>query len=282
MEVTKHEKSGVIYYAWDEMTAAGGLHGFSTRVGGVSQPPLDTLNLGANQGDDPEAVEENFRRFCGAIGADPDRLVKNHQVHGDLVRAVTEGDIMPRPGAPGVFEADGLSTDRPGLALTIFSADCTPVLLFDPVRKAAAAVHSGWRGTAIGAAARGVECLVRRYGSRPENILAAIGPCISACCFETHGDVPDGLRAGMGEEAEQFIRPLLGGEKYMVDLKGANRRWLERAGVEEKHIAVCPACTACDPVLFWSHRRMGSRRGSMAAVLQIRSEKMNEKTRRNY
>lgn len=269
MEVTQHEKNGVIYYAWDEMTAAGAAHGFSTRIGGVSAAPMDTLNLGANRGDDPAAVGENFRRFCGAVGADADALVKNHQVHGKTVRPVTAADRMPSPELPGVFEADGLCTDRRGLCLTVFSADCTPILLFDPVRRAAAAVHAGWRGTAIGAAAQGVERMTAEYGCDPANILAAIGPCISLCCFETHRDVPDGLRAGMGQEAETVIHPLAGSEKYMVDLKGANRRWLERAGVRPEHIAVCPACTACDPESFWSHRKMGNRRGSMAGVIQI-------------
>ena len=269
MEVTRHEKNGVVYYAWDEMTAAGAAHGFSARVGGVSAAPMDTLNLGANCGDDPAAVAENFRRFCAAVGTNADALVKNHQVHGELVRPVTEKDVMPAPEAPGRYEADGLCTDREGVCLTVFSGDCTPILLFDPVKRAAAAVHAGWRGTAAGAAARGVERLTAEYGCDPKDLLAAIGPCISLCCFETHRDVPDGLRAGMGEEAEAFVHPLPGGEKYMVDLKGANRRWLERAGVRPERIAVCPACTACAPELFWSHRKMGNRRGSMAGMIQI-------------
>ena len=111
--------------------------------------------------------------------------------------------------------------------------------------------------------------MTEEYGCAPADILAAIGPCISLCCFETHRDVPDGLRAGMGQEAETVIHPLAGSEKYMVDLKGANRRWLERAGVRPEHIAVCPACTACDLESFWSHRKMGNRRGSMAGVIQI-------------
>ncbi len=268
MEVTRQEKNGVVYYACPELTAAGTAHGFSTRIGGVSEAPWDTLNLGASRGDEIWAIEENFRRFCGAIGTDSDALVKNHQVHGDLVRTVTMEDRMPSSFAPGIVEADGMATQVPGLCLTIFSGDCTPILLFDPVKKNAAAVHAGWRGTALGTALRGVERL-EQMGSRPENILAAIGPCISVCCFETHIDVPEGLRKGLGVEAEAFIRPKGDGEKYMVDLKGANARWLERGGVLPEHIAVCPACTACDLETFWSHRRMGTKRGSMAAMIQI-------------
>ena len=111
--------------------------------------------------------------------------------------------------------------------------------------------------------------MVLDYGCDPGDILAAIGPGIGPCCFETHADVPDGLRAGLGAEAEPFIRPLPGGEKFTVDLKGANARWLERAGVAPEHIALCPACTACQLDLFWSHRVQGNRRGSMAAMIQL-------------
>lgn len=108
------------------------------------------------------------------------------------------------------------------------------------------------------------------YGCQGEDILAAIGPGISTCCFETHADVPDGLREGMGERAEEFIHPIPENrEKYHVDLKGANRRWLMDAGVAPDHIAVCQACTACRGDLFWSHRRLGVRRGSLATVIQI-------------
>ena len=111
--------------------------------------------------------------------------------------------------------------------------------------------------------------MVRDYGCAPEHILAAIGPGIGPCCFETHSDVPDGLRIGLGEDAAPFIRPLSKPGKYSVDLKGANARWLERAGLRREHIAVCPACTACDRGDFWSHRAQGNARGSMAAMIQL-------------
>ena len=145
------------------------------------------------------------------------------------------------------------------------------MLLCDPVKRVACAVHAGWRGTALGLAARGVERMKKDYGCRGKDILAAIGPGISTCCCETHADVPDGLRDGMGERAEEFIHPIPENpEKYHVDLKGANRRWLMDAGVDPSHIAVCEVCTACRGDLFWSHRRLGVRRGSLATVIQIR------------
>lgn len=269
MEITRQERCGVSFYACPDPAWAGAAHGFSTRLGGVSPAPMDSLNLAANRGDDPANVRENFTRFCAAVGADVNALVKNHQIHGDTVRPVTRADVMPSPETPGTFEADGLITGEPGVCLTIFSGDCIPVLLYDPVGRCIAAVHAGWRGTAIGAAARAAEAMVRDYGCNPNHILAAIGPGIGPCCFETHADVPDGLRAGLGADAEPFIRPLPREGKFSVDLKRANARWLERAGLLPDHIAICPACTACDLDTFWSHRVQGNLRGSMAAMIQL-------------
>ena len=212
MDILSVQRSGVTFYACTDPAWAGAAHGFSTRLGGVSPAPWDSLNLGASRGDAPGHVAENFRRFCAAAGADSAVLVKNHQVHGDLVRTVGPADACAGPADPGTFEADGLATDCPGVCLAVFSADCIPVLLYDPVRRAVAAVHAGWRGTALGIAARAVERMAGSFGSQPEDILAAVGPGISQCCFETHRDVPDGLRAGLGGDAAPFIRPRPGGE----------------------------------------------------------------------
>ena len=269
MDIIRQERHGVSFYACTHPAWAGAAHGFSTRLGGVSTAPWDSLNLGASRGDEPANVRENFSRFCAAVGADPGALVKNHQVHSALVRPVGRADILEDPAAPGVLDADGLVTDEPGVCLTVFSGDCIPILLYDPRARVIAAAHAGWRGTAAGIAARAAEAMVRDYGCDPGNILAAIGPGIGPCCFETHADVPDGLRAGLGPEAEPFIHPLPGGEKFTVDLKGANARWLERSGLNPDHIAVCSACTACQLDTFWSHRGQGNVRGSMAAVIQL-------------
>ena len=272
MDITRKERHGVPFYACSHPTWAGAAHGFSTRLGGVSPAPWDSLNLGANRGDDPDNVRENFTRFCAAVGTDVHALVKNHQIHSNLVRPVSRADILSDPAAPGVFEADGLVTDVPGLCLTIFSGDCIPVLLYDPVRRCAAAAHAGWRGTAAGIAARAVEVMTADYGCRPENILAAIGPGIGPCCFETHADVPDAMEASLGRDALPFIQPLPAPGKFQVDLKRINARWLERAGIDPGRIVLCSACTACRRDEFWSHRLQGGQRGSMAAMIQLRIE----------
>lgn len=269
MEITRQQRHGVPFYACPDSAWAGAGHGFSTRLGGVSPAPMDSLNLGASRGDDPVNLRENFVRFCAAVGTDPNALVKNQQVHSNYARLVTRADVMDRPEAPGTYEADGLITVEPGVCLTIFSGDCIPILLYDPVRRCVAAAHAGWRGTAAGIAAWTVAAMVHNCGCQAKNILAAIGPGIGPCCFETHSDVPDGLRAGLGPDAEPFIRPLSREGKFSVDLKGANARCLERVGLRREHIAVCSACTACRLDEFWSHRVQGSARGSMAAVIQL-------------
>ncbi len=269
MEIVRTPRLGVPFYRCEDPAWAGAAHGFSTRRGGVSPAPWDTLDLGASRGDAPANVAENVRRCCAAVGTDPATLVKNQQVHGVRIRPVGRGDVMASPEDPGVAEADGLVTGEPGVCLTIFSGDCIPILLYDPKRRCIAATHAGWRGTAAGIAFQAVRAMAELYGCDPKEVLAAVGPGIGTCCFETHADVPDGLRAGLGADAEAFIHPVPESDKFFVDLKGANARWLVRAGLEPGNIAVCPACTACGREDFWSHRLQGTARGSMASVIQL-------------
>ncbi len=269
MKITERSKNGVPFLAADGIDAAGGAaHGFSTRAGGVSQGMWSSLNLGVNRGDDPDHVRENYRRFYGAIGAAGDRIAMTNQVHKGTVRVVTSADWKADPYDKVNYEADGLMTATPGVILTIFSADCIPVLLYDPVSRVAAAVHAGWRGTAAGIVTTAVERMRDVFDCKPEDILAAVGPGIGPDCFETHEDVPNAMMTSLSSPALPFIHIKENG-KYAVDLKGINARRLELAGLTQDHIAVCGECTACMPDKYWSHRRMGTNRGSMAAAIQL-------------
>ncbi len=241
----------------------GAANAFSTRLGGVSAGPLASLNLAVRYGDNPANVRENWRRFGEAAGFSLENLVCAKQVHGNFVRIVTRDNRGEGPDRPAV-ECDGLATDVPGVALAVFSADCTPILLCDEKRGAVAAVHAGWRGTALGIAQKAVEAMTAAFGTDPKDVRAAIGPCIDRCCFETRADVPEAMRAALGAAAEIAIDEH-GGGRFHVDLKDLNAIFLERAGV--RHIETCPFCTACQPERFWSHRRDGDARGSMAAVI---------------
>ncbi len=237
-------------------------HAFTTRRGGVSGGYLTSLNLGMNRGDDRSNVAENYARLAKTIGFDAEKLVLAHQVHGDLVRVVTEADSrgLDHRDYP---ECDGLITNTPGVTLAVFTADCTPILLHDPVTGAVGAVHAGWRGTAADIAGKAVRKMGLEFGCRPENIRAAIGPNIGPCCFETDADVPAALRETFGPAVEEFIRPA--GEKFYVNLKVINALALRRAGVAQ--IEISPECTMCDPEKYWSHRYTRGIRGSQGALI---------------
>ncbi len=271
MAFAEHTVNGVVFRAAPALEAAGGaVHGFSTRAGGVSTGCWASLNLGVSRGDDPAHVRENYRRFCAAVGADCASVVLANQVHGDKVRVVTSADCAQGLYGHRAYEADGLITDVPGAALVVFSADCIPVLLYDPVREVVAAAHAGWMGTALGIVTRAVEKMTSVYGCDPASILAAIGPGISQCCFETHADVPDAMTAALGAGAPDYVQTL-GGGKYKVDLKGLNALRLRRAGLLPAHISIDPDCTVCHPEKYWSHRVHRDQRGSQAAVIQLKA-----------
>lgn len=238
-------------------------HGFTTRYGGVSTGYLASMNIGTHRDDRPENVFANYRILGNAIGFDPQKLVLSKQTHTDNVLVVGTPQWGAGLFAPELPECDGLITNTPGTALTVFTADCTPILLCDPVTGAVGAVHAGWRGTAADIAGKAVRKMADAFGCRPENIRAAIGPNIAQCCFETDGDVPEALLRAFGEAAKQYVRAY--GDKYYVNLKEINALALRLAGVRD--IVIIPHCTCCDPDRFWSHRVVGQKRGSQGAII---------------
>lgn len=259
------KKKGTLEYLTAEGISTP--HCFTTRYGGVSTGSQASLNLAYCQSDTMENVEKNIHILAEALGFDPKKLVLTRQTHSDIVRVVTEKDAIGlcHRDYP---ECDALVTCTPGVTLLVFTADCTPLLLHDPVTGAVGAAHAGWRGTAKAIGAKTVEAMVRSFGCKPENIRAAIGPNIGQCHFETDGDVPQAMRAAFGEEVEAYIEKH--GEKYHLDLKGINALALCRAGVT--HIEISDACTYCQCDRFWSHRVTKGRRGSQGAVIFCKGE----------
>lgn len=259
MSVTTVKVGGLEY-----LTAAGIVapHCFTTRLGGVSQGYLASLNLGAHRGDEPGNVEKNFRILANALGFDPGCLVLTRQTHSNIVRQVCRADALGFDNHD-YPECDGLITCDPGTAIAVFTADCTPILLYDPVTGAVGAAHAGWRGTAAKISAKTVQAMVEAYGCQPENIRAAIGPNIGPCCFETDRDVPEAMVQAFGLAAEEHIRSV--GDKYYVNLKALNALQLRAVGVTSVEIAA--ECTVCQPDRFWSHRITGGNRGSQGAVI---------------
>jgi len=247
-------------------------HAFSTRRGGVSRPPFHTLNLGSAVPDDPAAIRENRRRFFGALGLDASRIVRVWQVHGDEV-LVVDGALVRRENFPRLllderYQYDAMVTDRVGLALTITTADCLPIFIADPVRRAVAAVHAGWRSTLRGIATKGLAALVETYASRPADCVAAVGPGILGCCFEVDEPVMGPLRAAV-RDWEAFIRPARPGH-WLLDLGALNVRFLAEGGLPPGAIHQMGLCTACRTDLFYSYRAEKPVTGRMMSALWLR------------
>jgi polyphenol oxidase len=234
---------------------AGFPHGFTTRHGGVSQAPWESLNLGAATGDDLGAVDGNWGRLRQETGL---TFARVRQVHG--CRVVRRED--PVAQADQADEADAVITSRPGLAACVLTADCAPVLIGDPRTGAVAAVHAGWRGTLARAAARAVEALVRDFGVQPENLLAAIGPAIGPCCYEVSPDLAKRFVDEIGPSVS-MVHP----RAPRVDLWSANEVVLREAGVSPERIEIIDRCTACDAESFFSHRRDGPRTGRQVGFI---------------
>ena len=264
MAMVTVEKGDLVYLAAQGISVP---HCFTTRLGGVSRGHLASLNIGFSRGDDRERVLENYRILDRALGFAPEQVVTTRQTHTDIVRTVTKADMGAGVTRPPFPDCDALVTRDAGVVLTVFTADCTPILLHDPVTGAVGAAHAGWRGTAADIAGKTVAAMVD-LGCRPEDIHAAIGPNIGPCCFETDRDVPDAMLAVLGPEAQKHIRS--SGVKYYVNLKEINAQLLRRAGV--RHVEISRLCTACRGDLFWSHRREGSLRGSQGAVILCKKE----------
>lgn len=246
-------------------------HGFSTRIGGVSKGCFSSLNLSFTRGDEEEAVRENFRRIGSAMGIRCEDMVFTHQTHTTNVRVVTEADkgcgiVKPRTYS----DVDGLVTDIPGICLVTFYADCVPLYFVDPVKKVIGLSHSGWRGTVGKIGKVTVETMCREFKSRPEDILAAVGPSICQDCYEVSEDVILEFQKTFSRELWQDIFYRKENGKYQLNLWEANRQILLGAGVLPEHISMPNLCTCCNPEFLYSHRASQGKRGNLGAFLGIK------------
>ena len=267
------------------------VHGFSTRKGGLSDAYGEgDLNLGFTRDDPRTNVEENRTAFLKALGAVGRRgkhwpLVTLKQVHSPAIHHVTSVPDAPLVG-------DGLITERPGIVLAVQAADCVPVLVADPEHRAVGAFHAGWRGTLARIVERGIGEMRRCFGSRPEQMRAAIGPAIHRCCYEVSDELRDRFESQFAYAADLFeevvesdpVRerhPLLFltarapghhdlGRKPHLDLIGANRRQLLDAGLAARNIEASPLCTSCHTRRLFSHRAEKGKTGRMMAAIGLR------------
>lgn len=277
-ETTKiMEKDGVPYVIFPKLSAydADIVHGFSTRLGGVSKEHLYSMNLSFSRGDLEENVRENHRRFATALGYDEKKLVFSDQVHLTHFHKVTKKDI-----GKGIIrdsdikETDGLVTDVPGIPMITFYADCVPLFFYDPVNKVIAMAHSGWRGTVKKIGAKMVDYMRQEYGSRPEHIICAIAPSICQDCYEVSEDVAMQFVDvfGSAQKAELLYEKENG--KYQLNLHRACELTLLEAGILLNHMDVTNLCTCCNPDFFYSHRASNGMRGNLAGVMMIRDKQL--------
>lgn len=265
-------REGALYYVSFPSFDKTGLvrHLYSTRRGGVSEGYFGPMNLGFTRGDKMEHVLENYRRICYVSGIYPGDMVFSDQVHRDTVLEVDardrgKGILKPKE----MRDVDALITNTPQVCLVTTHADCPAIFLLDPVKKAIGLAHAGWKGTALEIARKTVEKMEEAYGCKPEDILAGISPSIGPCCFEVGEDVKVIYETMFPEWSKYIIFPGKTEDKSQIDLWEANRWILMSAGVRPNHITVTDLCTKCEEEYFHSHRRMGSKRGTQMAFLEL-------------
>ncbi|HMQ49905.1 MAG TPA: peptidoglycan editing factor PgeF [Saprospiraceae bacterium] len=226
----------------------------STRHGGVSTVPYASLNLGIYTDDDPEDVAQNLAILCQHLGINKDRLASSHQVHDNKVLHVE---------TPGHFEGyDALITNQPDVFLAVTIADCTPILIFDPIKKSIAAVHAGWRGTVKQVVRAAIDEITKAFGTNPGHCFAYVGTCIDGDSYEVDHEVASHFPAS--------CKKALPNNKFLVDLKVANKLQLLKAGIPQSQIAISPYSTFLDNEHFFSHRKEKGLTGRMMAVIGLK------------
>lgn len=251
-------------------------HCFTTRIGGVSEGIFGTMNLSFTRGDDKSAVEENYRRLAEAMEVDYEKFVFTDQTHTVNVRKVSMTDAGKGLVRERDYQdVDGLITNEPGLVLSTFFADCVPLYFVDPVHRAIGMSHSGWRGTVARMGRVTLEAMQREYGTKPEDVICAIGPSICQDCYEVSWDVAEEFAKQFSGHEQEILMESPKNEaiqeqadkKYQLNLWRANEIVLLEAGVKKEHIAVTDICTCCNPDVLFSHRASHGKRGNLGGFL---------------
>lgn len=270
-EVIKEHK-GVKYVSYPMLSDTGLVrHGFMTRVGGVSKDVFESLNLGFGRGDSDENVHENYARAAACFGLTESDIVLGQQTHTANIRRVYgsdrgKGTLKERD----YKDVDGLITDERGIILATSHADCTPIFMLDKAHHAIAMVHSGWRGTVARISSNALREMQAEFGTEAGDVIAVIGPCICARCYEVGEEVAEAMRpVADDDQAFQRMAFYKGSGKYMLDLKEANRLILIKSGVKSENIVISDMCTFENRELFYSHRRMGAHRGQNMAFIAL-------------
>jgi polyphenol oxidase len=256
------QAGSVRYFTFGSLDAEGVCHGVFTRQGGVSPAPWQALNVGGTVGDEADNVAENRRRAFVALGRDPATLFDVWQVHSAEVAAAD----APRPPGKEHQKADAILTTSPGVSLFMRFADCVPILLYDPIRKAVGLAHAGWMGTVKQVAAAAVTAMQEQYRTNPADLIAAIGPSIAAHHYPVGEEVVDQVARAFGQDAASLLISHDG--EVQFDLWAANQLVLENAGV--RRVEVAGICTACFTDDWYSHRAEKGLTGRFGALIALK------------
>lgn len=270
MELRERDAVAMLHFpTLDEISFV--THGMSTRLGGVSEGIYATMNFKEDGEDSQENIRENYRRIAGYLGCDVTRIVRPKLVHGKHVHLVAEEDYGNGAVRPSTLtDTDAVITDVPGVTLCATFADCVPLFFVDTKNKAIGLAHSGWRGTVQKIGVETVREMQKQFGSVPQDIMAAIGPCICGDCYEIGTEVAEEFAAAFeGAEDNEILRKK-SVEKYLLDLRKANEQVFLEAGILPEHIIVSDICTCCNPMLLFSHRATKGKRGALGAFLGIK------------
>lgn len=270
MRVCQHKE--VTYLTFPILEETGLVrHLFSTREGGVSKGIYASMNLSYSRGDEKEAVDENFRRIAEVFDSSPERMVCSRQTHTTNIRLVTEADCGKGTVKETDYEdVDGLITNIPDIILGTFYADCVPLYFVDTRKKAIGLAHSGWRGTVERMGEHMLRAMKNAYGTRPEDVVAAVGPSICQACYEVSADVAEAFREKAPKEWKYILQKGKEEGKYQLDLQKANQLILINAGVPGEQIAVSDICTCCNSKIMFSHRASEGKRGNLGAFMELR------------
>ncbi|WP_326910567.1 peptidoglycan editing factor PgeF [Sedimentibacter sp. MB31-C6] len=242
-------------------------HCFTTRLGGVSQGCFSSLNLGLNVGDDRENVTKNYEILTKNLNLNKNSFIKTFQTHTNNIKYVTKSDTINVLDEAKYKDIDGLITDNKGIVLMSFHADCTPIYLYDPIKKVIGMVHAGWRGTVDNITGLIVEKFIKDFNSNPEDIQSVIGPSLGQCCFEVDEDVAEIFLSKDIKYKEFMIKK---GIKYYFDLWEINKHIMIKKGLREENIEISELCTKCHNDLFFSHRGQQGKRGLMAGLIMMK------------
>lgn len=262
-----------LFYFDNLAKSADIFHFVTTRDGGYSQAPYDTMNLAVTVGDDPEAVKKNRALLASIPGISVKNFAICKQIHGDDVVVLNQNliDMKASTYFSNIAEADAMITNIPGICIMILIADCVPILICDASKKAIGITHAGWRGTVKQIVNKSVENMVDEYNSNPKDIIAGIGPSIGPCCYEVGPEVITEFEKTMNGTNDIVTNRTDNGKGYL-NLRLANKKQLLQAGVLEGNIDMADLCTFCHPDLFYSYRHQGKKSGRFAAGIMLKDE----------